>query len=77
MLIRNEIHDHIVWIEKDEKNIHEAYLYLKEHLSLGEAKTIFQAAHDHKSADFENNETHHNYSLMYKGNNEYILMSRS
>ena len=76
MLIRDAFRDHIVLYEKDEKHIREGLYHLKERPSQGEAKTIFQASHDHKSADFEDDDRR-NFSLIYKGNNEYVLMSRS
>ncbi len=70
------IHGFKVEYESEEEHIRDGISYLDNKIDIAEAKVFFSQAHDKKSAQFEDNENHQ-FTLMYKGNDVYILISRN
>lgn len=69
------IHGFKVEYESEEKHIRDGIQYLDNKIEAGEAKVFFAQARDKKSAQFEDDENHQ-FTLMYKGSDVYILISR-
>lgn len=65
------LHNCRINFEDDAKDV---AIYLENHLSLDEFKTLFDHAHDHREAFFQDRNGHH-FMIEYK-NGEYFLMDR-
>ena len=68
------IHGIKVEYESEDRHIRDGINYLDNKIEPLEAKVFFAQAHDKKSAQFEDNENHQ-FTLIYKGNNIYLLIS--
>jgi len=75
MLKYEHIHGFKVEYESEEKHIREGISYLDNKIEASEAKVFFDQAKAKKSAQFEDKENHQ-FTLMYKGNSVYLLISR-
>lgn len=70
------IHGIKVEYESEDKHIRDGIQYLDNKIEVNEAKVFFAQSKDKKSAQFEDNENHQ-FTLLYKGNDIYFLISRA
>ncbi|QQR50372.1 hypothetical protein IPF86_00410 [Candidatus Nomurabacteria bacterium] len=75
MVTYKYIHEHKVEYDTEDAHIKSGLTYLLSKIEPLEAKVYFNQAHDKKSAQFEDDDNHQ-FTLMYKGNYVYILLSR-
>lgn len=65
-----------VEFESEDRHIKDGLNYLDDKIQTEEAKVFFKQAKEKKSAQFEDTQNHQ-FTLMYKGSDVYVLISRS